>query len=168
MGFSKWTRVSSKISSQSVVQYLCLLQSRGSQLQPGFLSPPLTNLSRSYLPTTSPAYPWLLQNSGSRMLGKTLSLGYTPTAIVLFLYPVLAYFYTKHSTHHVDPTSTNLTLEVLNITSNPETPGHVVICQSTEAWNRTATSGIGVSDRLGAWLSRSTFLHDVFPRRSQS
>jgi hypothetical protein len=75
-------------------------------------------------------------------------------AIVLFLFSMEAYFYTKHSTYDMDPTSHNLTLEVLNIASSPETPGHVVICQSTEAWNRIATSGIGVSEPVRSLATR--------------
>lgn len=51
-----------------------------------------------------------------------------------------ACFYPKHSTYHTDEASHNLTSEVLNTTSGPETPGHVVISQSYEAWNRIVTA----------------------------
>lgn len=68
------------------------------------------------------------------MLGKHSILGLQPQQQVsFFCIPMAAYFYPKHSTCLVDPTSHNLALEVLNVTSSPETPGHVVICQSTEA-----------------------------------
>lgn len=68
------------------------------------------------------------------MLGKHSTLGLQPQQQVsLFYISMAAYFYPQNSTYHVDPTSYNLVLEVLNITSSPGTPGHVVICQSIEA-----------------------------------
>lgn len=45
-------------------------------------------------------------------------------------------FYPKRITYHIDVASHNLASEVLNTTSGPENPGHVVISQSAEAWNR--------------------------------
>lgn len=153
IGFTKWAKwaVAHKKGLKSLLRVWLYLNTWDFSKIPGFLLWPLpASLISSALNTSSFHH----QTNASDLTSGFPAPTPFPTQ-ASFLYTLMTTcFYSKHSLYHMDLASYNLTFEVLNITSGPETLGHVVICQSAEAWNRIATADTESLSQSGAWLPR--------------